>query len=151
MWKTLSIPYFCERLIAFSIPEDDEVWVMSYEGLHRITLRPEVRIWTDPEHAEDYDVYDADQGVLNYRGRQYPMLGLHDGEPLLRGPRGELLELDDSRERLMVRDRQGGLKQVIGYGHSDWAMATFSVDGSYLVLGTDERFQVFQETVTTPA
>jgi hypothetical protein len=146
IWEQVRLPYVCERLIAFSIPEGGEFLVLSYEGLHRIRLAPEVSVWTDPAHAEDYDIYDTECGVLSYGGRRHWMLGFHGGEPVGDLPGGERLELDPGAGRLSVTDRAGRpLAEVGDFDLSeDWACATFSIDGNYIVVGTPNELRVYR-------
>jgi hypothetical protein len=37
-WRKLSVPPICERMIGFSVPQNGEVLVISYEGMHLIRL-----------------------------------------------------------------------------------------------------------------
>jgi hypothetical protein len=92
-WHGLSVPPICERMIGFSIPQDGQVLVVSYEGTHVIRLAAEVTVETDDEFAE-YDIYDPKTGVAWYRGKEYRIIGLQGGSPLLESPRGERLVLD---------------------------------------------------------
>jgi hypothetical protein len=146
MWQQLPLPYVCERLIAFSIPEGDEFWALSAEGLHRITLAPEVSVWTDPAHAEDDDLYDIERGLLSYGGRKFWMVGLHGGEPVGDLPGGERLELDPDAGWLSVTDRAGRWLADVGPFDlsQDWAYATFSTDGRYVVIGTPSELSVYR-------
>ena len=82
-WRRLVIPPICERLIGFSVPQDGEVLVISYEGMHIIRLGPAVTVETDDRVAE-YDLYDPATGVVRYRNKVYQIIGLHRGHPLLR-------------------------------------------------------------------
>ena len=139
-WHRLSVPPICERMIGFSIPQDGEVLVVSYEGTHLIRLGPEVTVETDDEFAE-YDIYDPDTGVARYRGRQYRIIGLQGGSPLLKSPSGENLVLDTEGESLsVVQNGETVFSTTYKNFSGDWAVATFSPDGRYIVLGCPYDF-----------
>ena len=67
-WQRLPVPPICERMIGFSVPQDGEVLVVSYEGMHLLRLGPEVTVETDEGFAE-YDRYDPESGLARYRGK----------------------------------------------------------------------------------
>ena len=146
MWRPIPLPYVCERVIGYSIPRGDEFWVMSYEGLHRIVLAPAVSVWTDRSHAEDYDIYDTDRGLIEYEGMQLWMLGLHGGDPVGNLPSGERLEWFEKEGLLRVTENEGRALADVGpfAVDDDWAYATFSVDGRYVVTATPDRLCVYR-------
>jgi hypothetical protein len=73
-WRQLVVPYICERMIGFSVPQGDTVLVVSYEGMHLVRLGTPTTVETDLEHAE-YDLYDPDSGICRYRGREWEIIG----------------------------------------------------------------------------
>lgn len=83
-WRRLAVPGICERMIGFSVPEDDSVLVVSYEGIHLVWLAEPVTVETDSEYRE-YDLYDPNTGVCRYRGREWNIIGLCPGRPVLTG------------------------------------------------------------------
>lgn len=151
VWHRLAVPPICERMIGFSIPQDGEVLVVSYEGTHLIRLGAEVTVETDDEFAE-YDIYDARTGVAHYRGKEYRIIGLQGGSPLCESPRGERLVLDTDAELLSVV-QNGETIFLMPYKNfsGDWAAATFSPDGRYIILGCpyDFDFMVLERENTT--
>lgn len=144
MWVRIDLPFICERMIAFSIPDDGEMWVLSYEGLHRIKLSPVVSVETFRQHAEDYTIYDHKRCELTFGECRYPMVGLHGGKPILEHPNGDQLKPDE--ERVTILDEQGDEKQVMEIVDlsGDWGHATFSRDGRQLVIGVPYRLFVYQ-------
>lgn len=83
------------------------------------------------------------------QGKDWQIIGLEPGRPLLTSPQGEWLELDDQANTISV---------VVG-GEEVWsspfenfsgdrAAATFSPDGQFIVLGCpyDFDFRVWQRT-----
>src|SRR5262245_23021645 len=88
-------------MIGFSVPQEGEVLVISYEGVYLIRLAPSITVETDDTFAE-YDIYDPDSGIARYRGKEYQIIGLHGGHPLLESPQGERLVLDIESETLSV-------------------------------------------------
>jgi hypothetical protein len=65
-WQQLAVPGICERMIGFSVPQNDIVLIISYEGMHLLRLGTPVAVETDPEYSE-YDLYDPVRGVARYR------------------------------------------------------------------------------------
>ncbi len=139
-WRPLSFPYICERMLGFSIPRDDTVLIVSYEGTHLVRLAPEVTVESDPEYAE-YDLYNPDTGICSYKGNDWIIIGLLPGRPLLIGRDGEQLELDaEERYLYIVQNREVVWSSNFKNFSGDWAAATFSPDGRYIVLGCPYDF-----------
>jgi hypothetical protein len=127
-------------MIGFSVPQDGEVLVISYEGMHLLRLGPEVTVETDEEFAE-YDLYDPDSGLARYGGKEYQIIGLHGGNPLMASPAGERLVLDTDAQTLAVEQNGETIFSTPYENFSgDWAAATFSPDGRYIVLGCPYDF-----------
>src|SRR5262249_51438956 len=146
-WRQLAIPAeICERMIGFSVPQDDMVLIVSYEGMHLIRLGLPVTVETDPEYAE-YDLYDSDSGVCRYPGRQWDIIGLFPGRPILTSGDGEQLVLDTEAETLtVVRGNEEEWSSSYENFSGDWAAVTFSPDGRFIVLGCpyDFDFRVWE-------
>src|SRR6185437_8873194 len=87
-WQRTELPYICERMIAFTIPSLETVLVMSYEGLHIVSLESPCSVVTLPQHAEDYRIFDVSNQTLVFNGCIYRTLGLHGGNPILSDARG---------------------------------------------------------------
>jgi len=134
MWEQLKLPYVFERMIAFSIPENDEILIESYDGWHLLKLPPEVSVAHDPEGAEDQ--CDVDR-----------MLGLEGGAPIMEdSQRGHRLTLELARERLLIHDSGGGLVQEIEFSDlsGDWGYATYSKDAAWLLIGAPYDLYVYR-------
>jgi hypothetical protein len=139
-WVKAQTPTICERAIGFSVPAADEFVVISYEGLHRVRVGDTIAVKTDEQLAE-YAAYDPAAGVAHYAGRDYNIVGLHGGKPLVTTERGESLRLDTSSETLSIF--QGDVEVfTMRYKNfsGDWAVATFSREGDRLVLGCPYGF-----------
>ena len=147
-WRPLDIPYICERMIGFSVPHDDTVLVVSYEGMHLIRLAEPATIETDTRYAE-YDLYVPEAGTCTFRGHDWEIIGLFPGRPILDAPGGERLVLDAAGESISVVKR-GDVTWSSPYQNfsGDWAAATFSPDGRHIVLGCpyDFDFRVWKRT-----
>lgn len=145
-WRCIPVPGICERMLGFSVPQDGIVLVVSYEGTHLVRLGPPASVETDSEISE-YDIYDPDTGVCRYMGKQWEIIGLHVGRPVLTGRDGEHLVLDAEAESLSVV-RHGVVAWSSRYSNfsGDWVAATFSSDGRFIVLGCpyDFDFRVFE-------
>lgn len=146
-WRQLVVPHICERLIGFSLPQDDTVLVVSYEGTHLVRLGTPVTVETDSEYGE-YDLYDPDRGICRYRGREWVMIGLFHGRPILTS-RGEQLMLNTDTETVsVVRDNEEAWSATYENFSGDWAAVTFSPDGRFIVLGCpyDFDFRVWERS-----
>ena len=62
MFRELEVPEICERLLGSSVPQEDRVLVISYEGTHVVHLGATITVETDDAFAE-YDIYDSDVGT----------------------------------------------------------------------------------------
>ena len=127
-------------MIGFSVPQGDTVLIVSYEGMHLVRLGTPVTVETDEEHRE-YDLCPPDAGVCRYRGREWNMIGLYPGSPILTGRDGERLVLNIEAEKVVVfhgddEDWSSAYENFSG----DWATVTFSPDGRYIVLGCPYGF-----------
>lgn len=139
-WQTRKAPPICERMIGFSVPKANEILVISYEGMHLLHLGNEITLKTDDQFAE-YDLYDTASGIVRYQGKSYQIIGLHGGQPIIESPAGERLVLDTDAETLsIVRNQQTEFSMRYKNFSGDWAAATFSPDGRYVILGCPYGF-----------
>lgn len=145
-WRRLPVPHICERMIGFSVPQEGTVLVVSYEGTHLVRLGSPVSVETDPKYSE-YDLYDPDTGVCRYLDKQWNIIGLYPGSPILAGRDGERLVLNTTTGTLeVVKDGEVAWSSNFANFSGDWAAATFSPDGRFIVLGCpyDFDFRVFE-------
>ena len=151
-WQLRDVPRICERMIGFSIPNQNEILVISYEGTHLLHLDGEITVESDYEFAE-YDIYDVEAGLARYRGRDYSVIGLHGGTPVLEGLDDERLMLDATAETLTVvcSGRTAFATRFENFS-GDWAAATFSTDRHWIALGCpyDFDFRLFERRCGTP-
>ena len=154
MYTEIIIPSFCDRIIGFSVPESTTVWAMSRRGLHEIELGLRPTVATDPRHAENYEIFDTELNILDYKGRQSRMLGENGGEPILkstvwhtlrRGPQGTVSASGESWESFDVLGADGTVLQQLRFldTSGDWCYATFSEDGRYVVIGVPNRLYAY--------
>jgi hypothetical protein len=129
-------------MIGFSVPQDGQVLIISYEAVHLLHLGSPIIVERDEdEEFVEYDLYDPESGLARYRGKEYQIIGLHGGNPLLKGPEGERLLLDTKSEMLFVQQNGETIFSTPYKNFSgDWAAATFSPDGRYIVLGCPYDF-----------
>jgi hypothetical protein len=134
-WQRIQVPGICERMIGFSVPQQDSVLVVSYEGMHLVRLGPPVTVETDDAYCE-YDLYEPATGICRYRDTDWQIIGLLPGRPLLTSPQGECLELDDKASvvSVLVAGEEVWSSHFENFS-GDWAAATFSPDGRFIVLG----------------
>jgi hypothetical protein len=145
-WRQVEVPGICERMIGFSIPQDDKVLVVSYEGTHLLHLTNPVTVEHDDEYAE-YDIYDPSTGNCLYKGKKWKIIGLYPGQPLLESLYGERLQLDALRECIaVVKGDEELWSSPFENFSGDWVAVTFSPDGRFIVLGCpyDFDFRVWE-------
>jgi hypothetical protein len=134
-WAKLKVPSFGERIVGFSIPQEGEVLVVGYEGIHLLNIDSDSTVEIDTTVSED-DIYDPDTGIVRYKNKEYKIIGLHGGEPITDGFDGEELLLDEDSETLFIRRNQ---EIIFSYKYEnfsgDWTAATFSPDGRFIILG----------------
>ena len=142
MWRRITVPPLGERIIGFSIPREGEVLVISYEGVILLRLGDEITAETD-KNAAECDIYDPNSGVAQYRGKEYHIIGLHGGSPIIESHAGECLALDGGSETLsvVIAEETAFSTEYTNFS-GDWAAATFSPDGRYIILGCPYDFDL---------
>ena len=151
-WRRIPVPSLCERMIGFSVPQGETVLVLSQEGRHLVSLNSPVTVETNHSCGE-YDHYNPVTGICRYMEKTWQIIGLHPGHPILGSPQGEWLELDETAETVSVFL---GTKEIWSASFEnfsgDWAAATFSPDGRFIVLGCpyDFDFRVWQRVANPP-
>ena len=146
MWQQLAVPAICERMIGFSVPQNATVLVVSYEGMHLVRLNTPITVETDEEYFE-YDLFNHNTGIAEYRGREWNIIGLYPGHPTVATVDGELLQLDTKAKTVyVVKDGKVIWQSKFKNFSGDWVATTFSLDGRYIVLGCpyDFDFRVWE-------
>lgn len=153
LWHQLVVPDFCERMIGFSIPNERELLLVTYDGLKimHLTKPISIRDVREPhpyyEHCEPHFVYNHQTKCVEAEGKIWQMLGLHPGEPLMTRPNGDQLQLNE-RDLTISVTRGGKPIWLSSYENfsGDWVAATFSPDDWYIVLGCpyDFDFRVWE-------
>ncbi len=147
MWEKLELPFICERMVAFSIPQQQVAWVMAWDALFQVTLAPEVNVLSVLHGEEELDkVFDEDRNLLIIGEQVYPLLGLYGGVPILVNELGDQLSLEPNQDRLVVLNGEGQVKQAIEFFDlsNDWRWATFSANGHYLLIGVPYDLFIYQ-------
>ncbi len=140
VWQKITIPAFCERIIGFSIPIDDGFIAVAYQGIHLINLGSKISIFTN-ENFSGYDVYDSETGIANYEGKEFQIIGLHGGNPILENNQGEQLNLDQTNQTLTLsKGIRVIFKIAVSNFSGDWSAVTFSDNGNFIVLGCPYDF-----------
>lgn len=147
-WKEIKLPYICERLIAFAVASDEEVFVVSYEGAHHIELGQRPNVHTDRARAEDWDSYEERTKTVRYEGKSLPALGVYGGTPRLENAAGDRIDMDLKKEALKITSGSGSSEQTIKFEDlsGDWGYATFSPSGMLVILGLPYGLRVFRKT-----
>jgi len=138
MWEKIELPFFCERIVAFSIPQRETFWVIAWDALFQVTLAPEADVSPVLQGDDKLNkVFDEDQNLLRIGGQTHLTLGLYGGIPILTNELGDQLSLEPSQDRLVVLNSERQVKQIIEFSDlsGDWRWATFSADGHDLLIG----------------
>jgi len=137
--------YICERIIGFSAPREGKVAVISYEGIHIVSLSETAEIEHHTDFPEGGKNYDEKRQVLLFGSLEFPMLGLYGGTPILQSPFCERLALGDE-DFFQVLDSNG--KEIFRHNFNDlsgdWRQVTFSTDGRFIVLGLPYGLEIFE-------
>jgi hypothetical protein len=137
VWEGVDLPYIFERMLEFSIPNEDQMLIVSYDGAHHLKLLPTVEVTHYPEHREGEDLhYDGDRVLFG--GVRFKMVAMDEDPPITHDTRrGHHLSLDLPGEKLFVIDDEGRLVQEIAFVDlsGDWGFATYSEDGRWLAIG----------------
>lgn len=148
VWREVDLRgiYLGERIIRFSVPVERRIAIISYEGVSVLAVNaPSATLVVDISQPEGGDCYDRSQQVLTYGIKAFPIVGLFGGIPILRNDYGEEAFLGTTEDVLQVRD--AGQNIVLAFEFEDlsgdWRYATFSPDGTVLVLGMPYDLHVF--------
>ena len=148
-WKSRVVPPICERMLGFSVPQDGVILIISFDEIYLLHLGDEITVELDDEFA-GYDVFNHKTGIASYHGQSYRIIGLHGGHPILDSPQGERLILNIRSQRLTV-EKDGEVLFSENYKNfsGDWAAATFSPVGRYIVLGCpyDFDFRIYERVI----
>jgi hypothetical protein len=100
----------------------------------------------DTAYPEGGHLYDPTHQILSYGDKQFRILGLFGGVPIVRNDRGEELVLAATEDVLRVRDaaREISLTYRFVDLSGDWRYATFSPDGNVIVLGMPYEIHIFE-------
>jgi len=143
------VPYIAKRFIAFSIPDDRRLFVISYEGIHELNLGPEISVQSDFSCPEGVGAFNGKK--ISYKQFEGPTLGLYGGTPILVRDSCEVLDLkapehpasDDGTVELWGPD--GELLETLPFVDysGDWQCATFSTDYRHIVIGTPYTVAIY--------
>jgi hypothetical protein len=114
--------------------------LVSNEGVHLLKLDSEITVESNLEF-DQFDNYDPHSGVASYREKDFQIIGLHGGNPILKSGLGEILVLGDNSETLSLSQNAEVVFSMTYKNFSgDWRAATFSPDGRYIVLACPYDF-----------
>jgi hypothetical protein len=146
MWNEIKLNQQWERMLGFTLPINDRVIVIAYDGLDVIDLHSPQHEAFDDRHPEGKGVYDWRTQVLDYESLRYQVLGLFGGEPLQKSKYGERLMVDTANEVLLIQDASGVATLTYHYidASGDWLAVTFSPDSEYVLLGVPYALYAFK-------
>jgi hypothetical protein len=163
MWVRLDLPsQEWDRLLGFSIPQGEDLILVTYDGIVRVRLGTPMMASLDERYPKGDPLYDLTSGELRYDGQTYQIIGVHGGIPILHNQWGERIVLDVEEERetsdgrrvratpeestLLIQAADGISVLAFTFRNfsRDWQRATFSRDGMYIALGMPYEIYVFR-------
>ena len=147
MWREVDLHglYIFERMVGFSVPVEGKVAIISYDGIHLLSMREPGAVRHNTAYPEGGDLYDQTHQVLSYGGKRFPILGLFGGSPIVRNQRGESVFLRATDDVLHVQDKDNNT--ILSYPFEDlsgdWRYTTFSREGDAIVLGMPYDIHIF--------
>jgi hypothetical protein len=135
-------------MIGFSVPNNGDVAVISCEGVHHLNLNRTESVRHDLSRPAGGERYDTRSGKLLHENADYSILGLYGGTPILRSPQGERLEVLQESTRLLIHSNSAEQPVELHFEDlsGDWCKATFSLDGSWILVGVPYELFVFKRT-----
>ncbi len=137
MWERINLPKFiCERFIGITIPIDNIIHIISYQGVHTINLSKPDIVVSDESFPEGKGLYDFETNILSYNNNRFRVIGLNGGKPIFENSKGEQLIIDTKNEVIKINNIHGDLEFCYRYDDfsGDWIAATFSENGDFLLL-----------------
>jgi hypothetical protein len=163
MWMQLELPpQEWNRMLGFSIPQGEELILVTYDGIARVHLRTPMTAYLDKRYPEGEPIYDLASSQLSYEEQTYQIIGVHGGVPILHNPWDERIVLDVEEERDTPDDRRVRVTReentfliqaadgacmlafIFRNFSRDWQRATFSHDGMYAALGMPYAIHIFR-------
>jgi hypothetical protein len=163
MWEKLDLPrQDWERLLGFSIPDGKELLIVTYDGIARLNLETVKQAPFDDRYPEGEGIYELASSEVRYQGQTYQIVGVYGGTPLLHNSLGERIVLGVEEEKdtpdgrrvkatsaestLVIQDQDGTASFEFTFQNCsrDWQRATFTRDGTYLVLGMPYDIYAFR-------
>jgi hypothetical protein len=139
---------FFERLIGFSIPENDnELLAISYEGIH-ILIIDNAQINTDLNYPEGGDIYNWKDGTIVYKNNKWRVIGLFKETSIIINRYDEQISIQNKECMNYVMNIT--CKSDVIFTHEfedfsgDWRCATFSESGNLVVLGAPYLLRIFR-------
>jgi hypothetical protein len=160
-WRMVSTPDaqdICERIIGVTFPVEQQILIISYEGIHVVDLDGSWHVHDDDQYPEGGDIYDWKNQTATYDGKQFQVLGVHGDRPFLRNAYDERLVFIHNKQRLpgqmsfrqqfQVQGKQGEVLLEYEFEDlsGDWMQVSFSPDSTTIVLATPYHFSIFQRT-----
>jgi hypothetical protein len=163
MWVELDLPpQDWDRMLGFSIPEGNELILVTYDGIASMSLGTPRMASIDDRYPEGEGIYNIASSELRYEGQTYQTVGVQGGTPILQNQWGERIVLGVEQEMetpdgrrvkstgevstLLIQDEEGNPSFEFTFRNfsRDWQRATFSREGTYIVLGMPYAIHAFR-------
>lgn len=149
MWEQVCLPaYITERFIGVSQPIDDNLAIISYDGIHLLNINEPGNISLDKRFPEGAKIFDSKNNILTYKDKIYKVMGLYGGQTIEVNKIEERILTDKESETLKIIDCSGN--EVFQYHYvdisGDWIICTFSEDSKYAILCLPNDLYLFKRT-----
>ncbi len=131
IWKELKINYIAERFLGFTIPKNNQFYIVSYDGIHQVkTNQTSLSIETE-KLDNPMDLFDEDLNLLMYKSENCSVLSFLGGNPLLK-TNDLSLELR-SNHIVLEKNKKLILSEKYENCSGDWEYTTLSEEGNMIV------------------
>lgn len=163
LWRMQSTPDaqdICERLLGVTFPVEQQVLVISYEGVHVVDLDGSWHVQHDTRYPEGRGICDWKNQRVTYKEKQFQILSASGKQSSLHNAYGERLVFTHKKHRLPgqmtikqtfhVLDKQGSILLEYAFDDfsGDWMNISFSADSNAIVLASPYHFCVFERTAS---
>ncbi len=151
IWKILDTPFgydVFDQLLMFSLPVEDQMLLISSDGVHLLDLRAPRDMQDDYDYPAGYGLLYVSEDTVRYHGRTFQLIGPEKGSPISQSDRGEYLHLDLKNALFTIRDDQDHLLFEFLYedDNSEWGVLSFSPDYQHVLLMLPSDLYILERT-----
>lgn len=149
MWERIKLPgYIAERFIGFSLPADDKVLIISYDGVQVLDIIKGIIIENNTDLPEGGKPFDKNLNIFRFNEKNYKIIGLFGADnSILKNSGGDNIIIHKDQQTMTVLNRQEEITFEFNYEDTsgDWCVSTFSCEGDYILLGLPYDIYIFKK------